>query len=57
MLNALIYEKSKRPDFFELKKSAPGLTFGAWTIAPVSYAGACTTMQGNAAMLFTSVLA
>ena len=32
---------TKRPDFFEVKKVDFGLTFGACTIASVSYTGAC----------------
>ena len=38
---------AKRPDFFEVIKVHFGLTFGAYSIASVSYTGACTKMRGN----------
>ena len=39
-----------RPNFLKPKKVNFGLTFGACTIASVSYTSACTTMRGNAVL-------
>ena len=45
VVRALIYETAR---FFRSKNKVHfGLTFGACTIASVSYIGACTTIRGN----------